>query len=89
MTSSLENGFNIITNVVPNRTGPSVRWSKRPLLASCTSFKCSLGNLPEFGNYVKFGYKFNLRYQDFVVINQIRIRNNRLPLVVLVVCQRT
>ena len=34
MTSSGKNGLNIRTNAVPNGTGPGIRRSKRPLLAS-------------------------------------------------------
>ena len=48
---------------VPNGTGPGVRRSKRPLLASRT--RCNvlwkppkLGNKVNIGNKVKFGYKF-------------------------------
>ena len=41
---------------VPNGTGPGVRRSKRPLLASHT--RCNfLWKPPKFGNKVKIGYK--------------------------------
>ena len=41
---------------VPNRTGPGVRRSKRPLLASRT--RCNvLWKPPKFGNKVKIGIK--------------------------------
>ena len=41
---------------VPNGTGPGVRRSKRPLLASCT--RCNiLWKPPKFGNKVKIGIK--------------------------------
>ena len=40
----------------PNGTGPGVRGSKRPLLASCT--RCNvLLKPPKFGNKVKIGTK--------------------------------
>ena len=48
---------------VPNGTGPGVRRSKRPLLASCT--RCNVlwkppkfGNKVNIGNKVQFGNKF-------------------------------
>ena len=41
---------------VPNGTGPDIRWSKRPLLASRT--RCNvLRKPPKFGNKVKIGNK--------------------------------
>ena len=41
---------------VPNGTGPGVRRSKRPLLASC--IRCNvLWKRPTFGNKVKIGIK--------------------------------
>ena len=42
ITSSGENGLNIRTIQVPNGTGPGVRRSKRPLLATNIRCKCSL-----------------------------------------------
>ena len=56
---------------VPNETGPGVRRSKRPLLASCT--RCNvLWIPPKFGNKVQFGNKFanwcNVRsFEDVIV----------------------
>ena len=41
---------------VPNGTGPGVRRSKRPMLASCTSGNV-LWKPPKFGNKVKIGNK--------------------------------
>ena len=59
MTSSGKNGLNIRTNAsptVPNGTGPGVRRSNRPLLASRT--RCNvLWKTPKFGNKVKIGNK--------------------------------
>ena len=56
MTSPGKNGLNIRTNASPNGTGPGVRRSKRPLLASRT--RCSvLWKPPKFGNKVKIGNK--------------------------------
>ena len=48
---------------VPNGTGPGVRMSKRPLLASRTSCNVlwkppKLGNKVKIGNKVQFGNKF-------------------------------
>ena len=52
MTNSGNNGLNIRTN----GTGPGVRMSKRPLLASRT--RCNvLWKPPKFGNKVKIGIK--------------------------------
>ena len=56
MTSSGKNGLNIRTNASPNGTGPGVRRSKRPLLASRTRFNV-LWKPPKFGNKVKIGNK--------------------------------
>ena len=56
MTSSGKNGLNIEQMQVPNGTGPGVRRSKRPLLASRT--RCNvLWKPPKFGNKVKIGNK--------------------------------
>ena len=56
MTSSRKNGLNIRTIASPNGTGPGVRRSKRPLLASRT--RCNVLWKPlKFGNKVKIGYK--------------------------------
>ena len=56
MTSSGKNGLNIRTNASPNGTGPGVRRSKRPLLASRT--RCNVLWKPsKFGNKVKIGIK--------------------------------
>ena len=61
MTSSGKNGLNIRTNASPKLgfgTGPGVRRSKRPLLASRT--RCNiLWKPPKFGNTVKIGNKVN------------------------------
>ena len=55
MTSSGKNGLNKQMQV-PNVTGPGVRRSKRPLLASRT--RCNaLWKPPKFGNKVKIGIK--------------------------------
>ena len=43
-----------------NATGPGVRRSKRPLLASRIRCKMFYGNLPEFGNKVKVVNKVQL-----------------------------
>ena len=63
MTSSEKNGLNIEQMQVPNGTGPGVRRSKRPLLASRT--RCNVlwkpqkcGNKVKNGNKVQFGNKF-------------------------------
>ena len=56
MISSGKNALNIRTNEVPNGTGPGVRRSKRPLLASRTSC-IVLWKPPKFGNKVKIGIK--------------------------------
>ena len=66
MTSSWKNGLNIRTleqMQVPNGTGPGVRRSKRPLLAS--RIRCNIlwkpqkfGNKVKIGNKVQFGNKF-------------------------------
>ena len=50
---------------VPNETGPGVRWSKRPLLASRTRYNIlwkppKFGNKVKIGNKVRFGNKFIL-----------------------------
>ena len=56
MTSSGKNGLNIRTMQIPNGTGPGVRRSERPLLASHT--RCNvLWKPPKFGKKVKTGYK--------------------------------
>ena len=56
MTSSGKNGLNIRTNASPNGTGPGVRRSKRPQLASRT--RCNVPwKPPKFGNKVKIGIK--------------------------------
>ena len=56
MTSSGKNCINIRTNTIPNGTGPGVRRSKRPLLASRTLCNV-LWKSQKFGNKVKIGNK--------------------------------
>ena len=57
MTSSGKNGLNIEQMQVPDGTGPGVRRSKRPLLASRT--RCNLLWKPQkFDNKVKIGNTF-------------------------------
>ena len=59
---------------VPNGTGPGVRRSKRPLLASRT--RCNvLWEPPKFGNKVKIGNKvqFGYRFANGVMSDQLRV----------------
>ena len=75
MTSSRKNGLNIRTNASPKWdrtrcpekwTGPGVRMSKRPLLASRTLCNV-LWKPPKFGNKVKIGnnVKFGNKVADW------------------------
>ena len=59
---------------VPNGTGPGVRRSKRPLLASRT--RCNVQwKPPKFGNKVKIGIKSSsvINSQMGVMSNQLRV----------------
>ena len=59
---------------VPNGTGPGVRRSTRPLLASRT--RCNvLWKPPKFGNKVKIGKKSSsvIRSQSGVISYQLRV----------------
>ena len=75
MTSSGKNGLNIRTNASPKYgTGPGVRRSKRPLLASRA--RCNvLLKPPKFGNKVKSVIKSSsvIRLQTCVMSDQLRV----------------
>ena len=70
MTYPGKNGLNIRTNESPNGTGPGVRRSKRPLLASHT--RCNaLRKPPKYGNKVKIGHMSDqLRVSLYMVMSQ-------------------
>ena len=72
-TSSGMNGLNIRTNASPKWTGPGVRRSKRPLLAS--RIRCNvLWKPPKFGNKVKIGNKVQFgKFEIGVMSDQLRV----------------
>ena len=71
---------------VPNGTGPGVRRSKRPLLASRT--RCNVPwKPPNFGNKVKIGIKvqFGNKFAKFKLVlkyTKKKRNDNQIPLVV-------